>query len=156
MGKKTTTLWLDEDLVKRCKELNINISSTVETILKIILEKHPLNEEEIRLAILLGEKHRLVQELDKCEEAEKALHSRIGYYDQLITKQKKLVSEIKRSNEIARLMRVLNAKIKAENYDITKIKQSSAEVLKHLASYNLPTDDVWLSKQIERIKRLHY
>ena len=154
MGKKTTTLWLDEDIVKRCKELNINISKTTETILKIVLEKQPLNEEEIRLSILLGEKHRLINELRKHEDTVKALKGRITSYDSLIKTQQDLVEEIKRSDNIARLIRILNAKIKAVDYDLTKIKVEAAETLKQLASYHLPTDDAWLLKQIERVKRL--
>jgi len=155
MGRKrTTTLHLDEDLVRRCKELGINISGTVTKILETILTSPAIDEEEIRLEILLAERRKLEKREDELKSELNKVREHISYLDKRIEKQQVLVNEVRRSNEIAYLVRVLNRKIKECNFESSRILKEASDILEQLRKLQVNVDDVWLQRQIERVKRL--
>jgi len=154
--KKTTTLYIDGALIQRCKELGINISNTCETILRTVITTPTTTEEEIRLAILTGEKRKLQKYLAELTSEVTRVTERVAYFTRRIENQQTLVDEVTRSNEIALQMRTLNQEIKDAEYDIDKVKVSAENTLTRLVNLGIDAhNDAWLAKHIERIQRLH-
>lgn len=153
--KKTTTLYLDEDLVARCKELNINMSQVCERILKAAVSSPTVSDEEIRLEILLTERQKVLRQLEDVDTEKTTLQERLEHFNQRIVQQKKIVGEVKRSNEVAFLMRTLNRQIKDADFNMTPIPTEIVETLEKLKELGVNVDAPnWLDRQIERVKRL--
>ena len=154
--KKTTTLYIDGALIQRCKELGINISNTCETILRTVITTPTTTEEEIRLAILTGERKTQQKYLAELTSEVTRVTERVAYFTRRIENQQTLVDEVTRSNEIALQMRTLNQEIKDAEYDIDKVKVSAENTLTRLVNLGIDAhNDAWLAKHIERIQRLH-
>jgi len=154
MSKKTTTLYLDENLIARCKELNINISKTCNRILRMAVENPVVHEEEILLGILLSESEKLKRRKEDLTHEIGQLSERQEYINSRIARQRELVREVHRSDEIAFLIRALNQRIVDAEFDKGAIEESSGDIIAKLQEYNLPITPDWLTKQIERVKRL--
>lgn len=155
MSKKTTTLYLDKLNVDRCKELGINISEVVNKILKVVIENPAMHEEEILLDILLVEREKAIQEIGDLEKSIEKIRGRLEYLDTRIEKQKGLVTEARRGDEIAFLMRQLNQKIKDFDFDFEQILDNTTQIRARLATLGFQAEDKgWLTRMIERTRRL--
>lgn len=153
--KKTTTLYIDGALIQRCKELGINISNTCETILRTVITTPTTTEEEIRLAILTGERKTQQKYLNELTSEVARVQERVAYFTRRIEGQQELVEEVRRSNEVAKQMRTLNQEIRDAGYDIAKIKVAADKTLTRLVNLGIDAhNDAWLAKHIERIERL--
>ena len=153
VDKKSTTLYLRRDILRQCKDLNINISDTVNRILSIVLESPGIHDEEIALAILKVTKSNIETEMNKRQAEIKQMQLHIDQLNAKIERQQTIVDEIQRSDAIAQLMRQLNSQIRDLEYDEVKIRQS--DVLTELRKLKVPVDQPeWLKRQIERVKRL--
>ena len=155
--KKTTTLYLRRDILNRCHELHINISETVNRIMAVVLDRPGIHDEEIMLAILLSERKTRQRRIAELQGDIKTVQMQIDMLDQKIEKQKTIVDEIHRSDEIAQLIRQLNQRIKDAEFDEAKVRTESQDVLTELRKLNVPVEKPeWLTKQIERVKRLQF
>lgn len=155
MGKKTTTLWLDEGLVKKCKALGINLSKTCEMTLRVVSTGAKFTVEEVQLEVLKNERRKLVRQREDLQSSVHDIQLRIDWYSQRIKKQEALIEEIKRSDEIAHLMRVLNQSIQDAEFDIDKLRGTAVSTLQQLEKMGVKVNETgWLEKQIERVKRL--
>lgn len=152
--KKTTTLYLTESVVNQAKSLHINISETVEQILRLLISQYGQSEEEIKLAILQVTRDQWAGQLQAYEAQIEPFRMRLKSIDAQIAEQKVTVDEILRSQKIAALMKQLNTKIREADYDLPKIREKAAEEIQQLATFNITVDEVWLKRQIERIAQL--
>ena len=153
--KKTTTLYLRRDILARCRELNINISETVNQILRIVLDRPGIHDEEIMLAILQTQRQKVQRQIDEWQSSIGQAKLQLDAFDQKIERQKEIVDEIHRSDAIAQNIRLLNQKIQDAEFDEQKIRSECQDVLTELRKLKVPIDKAeWLTKQIERVKRI--
>ena len=157
VDKKTVSLYLRRDLLKRCQELHINISETVNRILQIVLERPGISDEEISLAIIKKEYSKIqkkieerLQEIDQLKDQSELLYEKIE-------KQTNVVKEIQRSNDVALLIRQLNQKIMSADFNEQQVRKDAQQLLAELRKLGIPVDKPeWLKGQIERMRRLSH
>jgi len=152
--KKTTTIYISENVVNQAKSLHIKISETCEKVLRLMVSQYGKSDEEIKLAVLEVTREQWASELQAYEAQVEPFRIRLSSIDQQIAEQRITVEEILRSQKVAALMKQLNAKLREVDYDLGRIKEVAVEEIKQLATFNIIVDDNWLKRQIERIAQL--
>lgn len=154
--KVSVMLYLDGDLIRDLNKRKVNKSELVNSILRFLSEATTESAEEITLAILrkdLQDNQKRLISLDESYVKRKRLvETNIGIAKEKIEAQKEKIKEIRRSIEIASIIRELNDHIITENYDYSHLKDDP--LLMKLREFDIPVDEKWLRRQIQRIKLL--
>lgn len=132
--KENVTLSVSRALIDRAKSLGINLSSTLDRVLRHLVELEGFEDEEVKLAVLLGAMERIQQQTEQ---------------------QQKVVDELRRSKRVAILIKLLNAKIIESDFDFAKTKEIAKTEIEELRSLmSVILDDAWLQRQIDRVSRM--
>ena len=150
--KANVTIYISDELVRRCKQLNIPLSATIERLLELIVEDPNLTDEEFQLVMLTEQAKFTKAEIHRLEMTLHPLRNRLEFLNKAIENQLVLVEEVKRSRRIAVLMKVLNVKIRQADYQIAKVKETASTELEELRKLGIPVGDDWLAKQIGRLE----
>jgi len=132
--RKTGSVWINEKLWNWAREYRVPLSQITERVLKFLHAFGSWDDEEIKLAILVVLRERL---------------------DEEIKEQQATVDEIRRSREVARLIKMLNEKIVSCEFNLDSVKVEATKEIEDLRSiFTFPLDDQWLRRQIDRVARL--
>ena len=144
-------LMIESEIIKKCRERKLNISDTVNKLLRRLLESESSSAEEIILAVLQAEKDNLLHVIDNHKDAIERMQLLTAASDKKIEKQQLLIQEVRRSERIAAFMKELNEQITQE----VAIEQLLAlPVIQSLKGEGVPITPEWLERHIRRIDLL--
>jgi hypothetical protein len=144
-------LMIEDKIIKKCRERKLNISDTVNKLLRRLLESESSSAEEIILAVLQAEKDDLLHIIDNHRATIERMELLIAASDMKIKKHQALIVEVRRSERIAAFMKELNEQITQE---VTIKQLLTLPVIQSLKGEGVPITPEWLERHIRRIDLL--
>jgi len=149
--KKQTCVYIEESVIKACKEQGINMSEVTEKALKAVLTGQHFRDEEAHLDFLVRQKQLDERRKKELEEQLRLVSTRLQKREQQLQTQQDLVEVVQKSRVVASLIKSMNDIIKSLNYDVEQSWQDCQPLVQELKEYEHPVTKDWFAKQVKRL-----
>lgn len=152
MGKKTVTMYIDEDLIAECRKRNINMSASTSRILRMMLDAgESFTDEELRFELVKDRHDTLTKKIEEQQAAVRSDQSILEGIDRQMAELLPTIAQIRKSRQVAAIMKIINYEIEVSQYELDVAWERIQPQIEELKTLDHPIDKAWLEKRIERM-----
>lgn len=150
--KRSTCVYLDDDVIRACKEQGINMSEITDKALRSVLAGQKFRDEEAYLDFLVKQRDKERKITDEMKEKVAHSETRLQKYDIRILRQKELVDVVQSSRQVASVIAAINDVIRSFNFDIEMSWTACTPLIQELVELKHTIDKPWFEKQVQRLQ----
>jgi len=150
--KINVTVSIERELRERARKLGLNLSQLLEFAIREVSEHGRITSEDFQLAMLEERLSHYEELIEKAKHELRSLELRRDEIKRQIEGLRTEIRERERSERLAILFKMLNARIAEANFDVDEAWESSQDIIAQLHANGFEMDKERFEKHVERLK----